>query len=120
MPSRHPLRELSPAEVHEGLRAGRLLLVDVREPAEFATERIHGALLFPLSTFDPAALPSDPARPVVFQCGSGKRSAVAVGKCQQMGVAAHTHLKGGLIAWKAAGMPVVTLDAATGAVRDRR
>ncbi len=120
MTPRHPLRDLTPAEVREGLHQGSLLLVDVREPAEFAAERIHGALLFPLSTFDPRALPADPARPVVFQCGSGKRSAVAVAKCQQAGVAAHAHLKGGLIAWKTAGMPVVTFDAATGAVVDRR
>ncbi|MBW4091329.1 MAG: rhodanese-like domain-containing protein [Proteobacteria bacterium] len=116
----HPLRELSPAEVRDGLRDRTLLLVDVREPAEFAGERIHGAILFPLSTFDPNALPQDPARPVVFQCGSGKRSAVAVAKCQQAGVPAYAHLKGGLIAWKTAGMPVVTFDPATGTVVDRR
>ncbi|MDE2582731.1 MAG: rhodanese-like domain-containing protein [Rhodospirillales bacterium] len=120
MRHRHPLRELTAAEVHEGLRDRSLLLVDVREPAEFAAERIHGAVLFPLSTFDPGALPSDPARPVVFHCGSGKRSAVAVAKCQEAGVAAHTHLKGGMIAWKAAGLPVVSLDAASGTVVDRR
>ena len=110
----HPLRELSPAEVRDGLRERTLLLVDVREPAEFTAERIHGAVLFPLSTFDPNALPRDPTRPVVFQCGSGKRSAVAVAKCQQAGVPAHAHLRGGMIAWKAAGMPVATIDPATG------
>ena len=120
MPPRHALRDLSPAEVRDGLRDRTLLLVDVREPAEFAAERIHGAVLFPLSTFDPHALPADPARPVVFQCGSGKRSAVAVAKCQQAGVAAHAHLKGGLIAWKSAGLAVATIDPATGAVVDRR
>jgi len=120
MRDRPALRELTPAEVHDALARHAILLVDVREPAEYAVERIHGAVLFPLSTFDPTALPIDPARPVVFQCGSGKRSAVAVAKCLQAGVQAHMHLKGGLLAWKAARRPTVTLDAATGAVVDRR
>jgi len=120
MPPRLPVREVAAAEVAEDLRRHAILLVDVREPAEYAAERIHGAVLFPLSTFDPTALPVDPARPVVFHCGSGKRSLVAVAKCQAAGVPARTHLKGGLIAWKAAGGKTITLDAATGGVVDRR
>ena len=112
MKPRHPLRGLTAAEVRAGLRDDSLLLVDVREPAEFALERIAGAVLCPLSSFDPWALPTDPARPVVFHCGSGKRSAVAVAMCQQAGVTAHTHLKGGIIAWKAAGMAVLTAELA--------
>jgi len=49
------VKDLTPTEVKTALDAGRILLIDVREPAEFAAERIHGALNFPLSTFDPAA-----------------------------------------------------------------
>ncbi len=120
MSARPSLREITAADVALGLRDHSLLLVDVREPAEFAAERIHGALLFPLSSFDPAALPADGSRPVVFHCGSGKRSAVAVGRCLEAGVPAFTHMKGGLIAWKAAGQPTVRLNPATGAVMDRR
>jgi rhodanese-related sulfurtransferase len=119
MSARPSLREITPADVALGLRNRTLLLVDVREPAEFAAERIHGALLMPLSSFDPASLPADPSRPVVFHCGSGKRSAVAVGRCLEAGVPAFTHMKGGLIAWKSAGQPTVRFDPATGAVVDR-
>ena len=43
-------RDLAPASVFEALKAGEILLIDVREPAEFANQRIHGALLHPLST----------------------------------------------------------------------
>ena len=71
-------RDLSPATVCEGLKANEILLVDVREPNEFAFERIHGALLHPLSTFEPKAIPTDPGRKIVFQCGSGKRSRTAL------------------------------------------
>jgi len=117
----HPrLRELDPEEVHESLRQHRLTLVDVREPHEFAAERVHGALLFPLSTFDPQALPADPARPVVFHCGTGKRSAMAVQRCAEAGVPVRAHMKGGLSAWKAAGLRTVSVDPRTGAAINRQ
>ena len=43
---------------------------------EFAAERIHGALNFPLSTFDPAALPAAGDKLIVLQCGSGVTASV--------------------------------------------
>ena len=113
-------QDLTPDQVKTALDAHEILLIDVREPGEFGAERIHGALNFPLSTFDPAALPDAAGRRVVFQCGSGKRSAAAVGHCQKAGQAHEAHLAGGILAWKAAGLPLVTVDAATGAVRNPR
>lgn len=114
------LQDLTPQEVHASLAAHRILLIDVREPSEFAAERIHGALNFPLSTFDPAALPAREDKAVVFSCGSGKRSAMAVERSQKAGHDIRAHLAGGIAAWKAVGLPTVTIDAATGAVRDPR
>lgn len=113
-------QNLSPAQVKAALDAHEILLIDVREPSEFAVERIHGALNFPLSTFDPEALPDAGGRAVVMQCGSGKRSATAIERCQKAGHALDAHLAGGIMAWKAAGLPVIALDVATGAVRDPR
>jgi len=113
------IRDLSPREVQDDLAAGRLLLIDVREPAEFAAERIHGALNFPLSTFDPLALPKADDRSIVFSCGSGKRSAMAVERSRKAGHRIDAHLAGGLLAWKAAGLPTIALDADTGALNDR-
>jgi rhodanese-related sulfurtransferase len=52
---RFPIETVFPTEVATLLRAGKVLLIDVREPAEFQTERIAGALLYPLSTFDASA-----------------------------------------------------------------
>lgn len=117
---RPKIKDLSPVQVHAMLQGGEILLVDVREPAEFAAERIHGALNFPLSTFDPGALPDHTDRPIVFQCGSGKRSAMAVQRCQAAGLAADSHLAGGIAAWRGAGLPTIAFDPATGAVADRR
>lgn len=114
----HRPASLSPVEVRDALVAHRIVLIDVREPAEFGAERIHGALLFPMSTFDPQALPAGGPRPIVLHCGSGKRSATALERCRQAGVDIDRHMEGGMAAWKAAGLPVVRLDLATGAVRD--
>lgn len=112
--------DLSPTQVRDSLAAREIVLIDVREPAEYAAERIHGALNFPLSTFDPEALPVGGSRAIVLQCGSGKRSAMALDRCRQAGVVLAGHMAGGIGAWRAAGLPVVRIDPATGAVRDVR
>jgi rhodanese-related sulfurtransferase len=115
--------DLSPADVFDALKAGKILLIDVREPAEYANERIHGALLHPLSTFEPKAIPTDGSRRVVFQCGSGKRSRSALdafmaetGSVERAVDAAH--LAGGIGAWKADGLPCVKINPATGRIED--
>ena len=114
------IKHLTAAEVARDLKAGNILLIDVREPGEYESERIHGALLFPLSTFDPGSLPKCGTREVVFQCGSGVRSAVAVAACRKAGLPHDSHLKGGIQAWKAARLPTITVNPATGKPRDRR
>lgn len=111
-----PLEELSPRQVAELLNLRQILLVDVREPDEYAAQRIAGALLFPLSTLDALALPPDGPRRVVFQCGSGKRSALAAQARLAAGAAQAAHLTGGITAWKMAGLQVLQIDPATGKV----
>ncbi len=113
------LQDMTPTEVRDALHRHRIVLIDVREPQEYVTERIHGALLLPLSSFDPHALPVG-ERPVVLHCGSGKRSAMAVAKCIEAGVPVTAHMKGGIMAWKHAHHPTITLDPNTGAVVDRK
>lgn len=113
------LHELTPSEVHHALHHREIVLIDVREPQEYLTERIHGAMLFPLSSFDPRALPIGD-RTVVLHCGSGKRSATAIAKCIEAGVPVTQHMKGGIMAWKHARYPTITLNPDTGSVVDRK
>ncbi len=103
-----PIETLEAAEVSRLLHAGKILLIDVREPAEYASERIDGALLYPLSTFDATMLPDDGARKVVFHCGSGKRSLTAAERRLGAGQKHAAHMGGGIAAWKAAGLPVIS------------
>ena len=111
-------RDLAPAEICDGLKANEVLLIDVREPAEFANERIHGALLHPLSTFEPKAIPTDGKRRIIFQCGSGKRSRMALDKFLAATGADAAHMAGGIGAWKSSGLPTVQINPATGQVED--
>jgi rhodanese-related sulfurtransferase len=107
----------TPEQVRAWFEAGEILLIDVREVNEYAAERIHGALLYPLSTFDPKAIPME-GRKLVLQCGSGKRSLMAAHRLQAVGFGHLTHLAGGLQAWKAAGLPTIRIDLQTGRVVD--
>ncbi len=102
------VRDLTPEEVARGLDQGRVVLVDVREPNETALERFPGAVLVPLSAFDPAAIPEPEGREVVFACRSGRRSVTASLAAQEQGFAYGAHLAGGILAWKAAGLPTET------------
>lgn len=104
MTDRPALENLDPATVAEGIADGRYLLVDVREASEYDAEHIEGALLFPLSSFDPAALPDPEGRAIVFQCAAGARSARAAEAAMAEGIPGR-HLAGGLAAWKRAGLP---------------
>lgn len=101
-------KDLSAQDVKAALETGKILLIDVREPDEFAAERIEGAVNVPLSRFDPNALPDAGGKTVVLQCAGGKRSGMAVEKCCAAGKLIDTHLAGGIAAWKASGLPTVS------------
>ncbi|MGC1560060.1 MAG: rhodanese-like domain-containing protein [Bradyrhizobium sp.] len=101
----HRVHDLTPEEVSKGMAEGRYLLVDVREPNEVAVDAYPGAVVVPLSSFDPASIPDPKGRQVVFACRSGKRSVTASLAAQAAGLAHDKHLAGGMLAWKAAGLP---------------
>jgi len=102
------VRDLTPQDVARGLQEGRIVLVDVREPNETAVERFPDAVMVPLSEFDPSAIPDPAGRDVVFACRSGRRSITASLAAQEQGFAYGSHLAGGILAWKAAGLPTET------------
>jgi rhodanese-related sulfurtransferase len=104
----HQVHDLTPEDVSKGMAEGRYLLVDVREPNEVAVEAYPGAVVVPLSSFDPQNLPPPNSKQVVFACRSGKRSVTASLAAQAIGLAYDKHLAGGMLAWKAAGLPTKT------------
>jgi rhodanese-related sulfurtransferase len=100
------LQEIDAQTLKQWMEANSVLLVDVREAAEYATERIPGAKLHSLSQFDPHQIQPIPGQKVVLYCQSGNRSSKAAQQCLKAGFNAVTHLKGGIPSWKRAGYAV--------------
>lgn len=96
--------DLDREDVKRGLADGSIHLIDVREPHEFAAGHIPGAISHPLSTFDPASLPTD--RRIVFSCAAGVRSLRAIEFAQAVGRDVREHYKGGFKDWAASGEPI--------------
>ncbi len=83
------------------------LVVDVREPNEFAAVRLdQGVTLLPMSEFATRwqDLPRD--RPLLLMCASGGRSAAATAHLLRNGFADVTNVAGGITDWERAGLPV--------------
>ena len=81
-------------------------LVDVRTQSEFRAGHIAGAVNVPITEARErlASLALDATRPVVAICLSAHRSIPAVRLLQRAGFDA-VHLAGGMLAWRAAGLP---------------
>jgi rhodanese-related sulfurtransferase len=103
------LQRLEAATLRLWLDAGDVLVVDVRETAEYMRGHIAGALSMPLSRLDASTLPRD--KRIVLYCTAGNRSQTAARRLGCAGCCNLAHLEGGLQAWLAAGLPVLQAHA---------
>ncbi|MBI4971679.1 MAG: rhodanese-like domain-containing protein [Candidatus Omnitrophica bacterium] len=82
-------------------------LVDVREPAEFESERIEGVLSLPLSMLNEGTVKIlKKEKPVYLLCRSGNRASQAAVKLEKLGFSEVHVMEGGLQAWIGAGKTV--------------
>lgn len=102
------LAPLTPSVAADLVRQGRAVLVDVREPDEIARESIPGALAAPLSALETASLAAAAGREVIFTCRSGARTGAHCARLAARAPGPAHVLEGGLMAWKAAGLPTRT------------
>lgn len=114
--ARRQIREVSPADCHV---SDACVLIDVREPAEFETGHIPGAINIPRGVleFQVEAHPAvanvgDPAlaqksRPLLVYCRTGGRAALSALNLQRMGFTDVSSISGGITGWTDAGLPVV-------------
>lgn len=100
-------------EAHRAAQAGEALLLDVREEHEWADGRAEGALHVPMSELRTDSVPRD--RPVLAVCRGGSRSAAVADALAQIGYDVR-NVAGGMLAWQAAGLPVVRDGGLPGAV----
>src|SRR5262249_13030929 len=82
--------------------------VDVRQPGEYASGHVPGALSMPLAHVTERAVQLQPDRPTAVICGSRYRSSAAAGILARAGFQRLCNVVGGTSAWVNAGYPVVT------------
>ena len=97
--------EINPREAHERLRRGTAVLIDVREPWEFAIVHAPRAELVPLGELGSRLddMPRD--REILFICQTGSRSLAAAGWAREAGLNA-VSVAGGTSVWRLHGLPV--------------
>ena len=100
------LTALKPEIVADRVRFGRAVLVDIREPDEFARRHVKGALSRPLSEFEAAHIKIEAGKEVVFTCRSGMRTAANCDRLARSVTGVAFILEGGVDGWVAAGLPV--------------
>jgi rhodanese-related sulfurtransferase len=94
---------------------GDWLVIDVREPAEFATGHVAGAINIPRGLLDfevDRHLPVESGRHcrIAVYCRSGARAALAAQSLHRLGFTHVRSIAGGIMGWTAAGKPVVLPD----------
>jgi rhodanese-related sulfurtransferase len=111
------ITECSVADAH-GCVDSDVLLIDIREPAEFQRGHIPGAIHAPrgLLEFEIHGLvdrsrenlnvPHDQT-PIVLYCGTGGRSALAAKTLEELGYKNVKSMAGGIVAWAQAQLPLV-------------
>lgn len=113
--------EISVQQLQPLVADQQAVLIDVREPDEFAAGRIQGFVNMPRGVLemkihqhprvsshtDPlAALEALSAQPIYLLCRSGARSVLAAKSLQEMGFSKVWSVSGGFQAWTDAGFPV--------------
>lgn len=115
--ARQRIREIPAVEV-QAPPMGECVLIDVREPDEYAAGHLPGAINLPRGVLE-FRIEAHPAmacvtseslavksRPLVVYCLTGGRAALAADSLQQLGFSRVSSLAGGITAWREAGLPV--------------
>jgi len=108
------VKSVSPATLKSWLDAGKAIVIDVREPREYAAGHIEGSELIPLNSLHPGALPEHAGKKLVMLCRVGSRSLFA---CLKLGGAVSAdvyNLDGGIKGWMKEGFPVRRLENSSG------
>lgn len=95
--------EITCEELNKKLKNGEeVILIDVREPSEFAAGNIGGAILIPLDELESGIKNFNfpPEKEIIVYCQSGRRSQTAAGILKKLGYQNVKSLKGGISEWE--------------------
>ncbi len=102
------VEDITAAQLHDMMSNGageNLLVLDVREPWEYAQARVPAARLMPLGSLAAQIATLDPEQPVALICASGSRSLSAAALLGKQGFKKMYNVVGGTDAWRRAGYP---------------
>ena len=104
------IEEVDPQGASEELAAGGVALIDTREPVEYQESHLEGAeLVRPTDVTERIeGLVPDRSQRVLLYCASGNRSARAADELRELGYENAASVAGGIKAWEADGLPVVS------------
>lgn len=102
------VRQVDPVEAIRMINHERAVIVDVREDKEFAEGHIINALHIPLGNVQQRIkdLEQHKEKPIIVSCRSGARSNSACGMLRKQGFENVFNLKGGIMAWQNASLPL--------------
>ena len=83
-------------------------VLDVRTPREWSAKHIEGSVNLPLNHLQERVTEVPPDRRIAVHCAGGYRSSIAASILHQYGITNLIEMAGGLAAWDAAKLPVVT------------
>jgi len=89
---------------------GEVTVIDVRNRTEYDAGHLPGSLHIPVGYLEERLAEIPREKPIVVQCQSGARSAIATSVLQRLGVQNAANLTGGFLAWQAAGHEVMRED----------
>ena len=108
------VKSVRPATLKSWLDTGEAIVIDVREPREYASGHIEGSTLVPLGSLHPGALPEHSGQKLVMLCRVGNRSLFACLRLDGVVEAEIYNLEGGIRAWMMEGLPVRKLENSSG------
>lgn len=99
---------IDPLGATEMINHKEATVIDVRPAADFAKGHIINAVNIPMNGFknQMAVLAKYKGKPIIVNCRSGAQSAAACSQLRKEGFADVYNLKGGILSWQAANLPL--------------
>jgi rhodanese-related sulfurtransferase len=98
--------ETTPEFTSDALMNKTHVVIDVREQDEYDSGHIKDVKLIPMSVLSEGISKLDKNLKYITVCHSGRRSAIAAGEMEKIGLNVLT-MKGGMVSWESKGLPVV-------------
>jgi len=102
------IEEIDAQKLYNIIGKEDIVIIDVREKIELAEGKIKGSIHIPRGTieFRIEEIVKDKNKKIITYCKKGGRGVLAAATLKEMGYKNVFNLKGGIVAWMAAGLPV--------------